>query len=218
MELIIDQSMLAFAAFAVFFICAIMTLIKKNGNSSREEDQTDLIFKMKMQEKMLRKQSEKEDKNAKKERIIAKRYVAKGRKDLAQYHAQNSIRSSQISQSLLENSSFVGNMAKELQDEDSQMKTGKSLHLTTSQMDKYIKVSNPEKSNKMIKKYNKLKKDVQDIHSGFVYSPNCDDETMSLLKDLHQEIVEENKVTVTIPHTPIRGATMCSNDDVQQQY
>ena len=109
------------------------------------EKQFELKCSLQLQERMLRKQSEREEKTANKERNIAKRHLAKGERNFAQLHATNSIRAYQHAQFLRENAAHISQMIADLQIAEVQAKMAKSLNTACKEMEKYIGQMNLEK-------------------------------------------------------------------------
>lgn len=167
----------------------------------------EIIFKLKFQAKMLEKQAQRENKNALKERNIAKRHLAKGERSFAQLHAQNSTRASQMAEFLMQQASKVNGMACDVQMAQIQASTAKTLGAACKEMEKYIGTMDVEKIAAVAVKYDRIRGKVQAANE--VMQPN--DEMVglgseSLLTLLENEIEQEQLVDMPeIPNTPLPG-------------
>ncbi|KAK8885600.1 Charged multivesicular body protein 1b [Tritrichomonas musculus] len=167
------------------------------------EKQFELICNLQLQEKMLSKQAQREEKNANKERNTAKRHLAKGERNFAQLHATNSIRSYQHAQFLRENAARISQMVADLKLADVQARMAKSLNTACKEMEKCINSMDLEKIAQMTMKYDQLRGKTQAAHELTAPETDCDTLGASLLDDLEQEITIENQSNqVEIPSMP----------------
>jgi charged multivesicular body protein 1 len=162
--------------------------------------QQELVFKLKFQARMLEKQSERELKNAEKERRLAQQFLRKGQKAQATLHAQNCVRANQLSQFLAENSGRVQAMACDVQMAQVQAQMSKTLATATTEMEKYINDCNLQKIAETAVKYDQIRGKVQQAQQILV----PDDATVqmnadSLLADLEQELEQTALLGVDIP-------------------
>ena len=150
-----------------------------------------LIFQLRFQEKMLNKQADKEEKNAKKERNIAKRHLAKGERAFAQFHATNSVRSEDHALFLRKSAAQVSQMVADLRMAEVQAKMAKSLNMAAKEMEKSLKNMNLEQIAKVSMKYDQLTGKTKEVQN--ILTPEASIETggMSLLDELENEIVCE---------------------------
>ena len=165
----------------------------------------ELIFQLRFQEKMLSKEADKEDKNAMKERRIAKQHLAKGERNFAQYHATNSARSSQHSLFLRENAARVSQMIADLKMAEVQAKMAKSLNAACKEMEKSLKNMNLEQIAKISMKYDQLRGKTQEISQILKPEDAVEASGMNLLDELENEIVvEQTAGEIIIPGLDIQ--------------
>lgn len=182
------------------------------------EKQFELICSLQLQEKMLLKQSQREEKNANKERNKAKSYLAKGERNFAQLHATNSIRSYQHAQFLRENAAHVSQMVADLKLADVQARMAKSLNTACKEMEKYIGSMDLEKIAQMSMKYDQLRGKTQTAQQIMAPESDVDAVSTSLLDDLEQEIIAENTAKMEqLPTTPIGNTNKVSDATPQAQ-
>lgn len=169
----------------------------------------EVLFKLKFQAKMLEKQAQKENKNAMKERNIAKRHLAKGERNFAMLHAQNATRSTQLATFIMEQASKVNGMACDVQMAQIQAQSAKTLSAACKEMEKYIGTMDLNKIAAVSVKYDKIRGKMQTANE--VMQPT--DEmvglgTESLLSMLEQEIEQEQLADIApIPSTiPVGGS------------
>lgn len=171
------------------------------------EKQFELKCSLQLQERMLRKQSEREEKTANKERNIAKRHLAKGERNFAQLHATNSIRAYQHAQFLRENAAHISQMIADLQIAEVQAKMAKSLNTACKEMEKYIGSMDLEKIAQMSMKYDQLRGKAQTAQQLLAPESDVDAVSASLLDDLQQEIITENAAQMEQLPTNPQGIT-----------
>lgn len=164
--------------------------------SSNSQTQLDFKFNLRLQEKMLKKQSEREERNANKERNIAKRHLAKGDNSKAKIHATNSIRSNQHAHFLLENSVRISQMAMAVQSSEVESKVAQSLNNSCNEMNKYISSMDVDKISGMISKYEELSGIASKTHHAWHSEKDVDLCASCLIEDLKQEIIAENAVNM----------------------
>lgn len=168
------------------------------------EKNQELILQLRVQEKMLTKQSEREERTANKETGIAKRHLQKGERAFAQLHAGNAVRARQHAQFLRENAAQLSQMVCDLRMADLQAKTAKSLSAACKEMEKYIGQMNLEKIAETTLKYDELRGKTNAAHQMLTPESDVDVMSASLLNDLVQEImVDQEMMTDQIPNTPI---------------
>jgi charged multivesicular body protein 1 len=154
--------------------------------------QQELVFKLKFQARMLEKQSQRELKNADKERRLAQQFLKKGQRAQATLHAQNCIRANQLSTFLAENSGRVQAMACDVQMAQVQAQMAKTLAGATKEMEKYINEMNLQKIAEMAVKYDQIRGKTQQAQQ--IMMPDdaaVQMNTDSLLTDLEQELEQE---------------------------
>lgn len=173
--------------------------------SSNSQTQLDFKFNLRLQEKMLKKQSEREERNANKERNIAKRHLAKGDNSKAKIHATNSIRSSQHAHFLLENSVRISQMALAVQTSEVESNVAQSLNDSCNEMNKYISSMDTHKISDMITKYEKLSGIASIVHHSWHSEGDVDLCASCLIEDLKQEIIAEN--AINMEKLPIQSKT-----------
>lgn len=182
------------------------------------DKQFELRCSLQLQERMLRKQSEREEKTANKERNIAKRHLAKGERNFAQLHATNSIRAYQHAQFLRENAAHISQMVADLQIADVQARMAKSLNTACKEMEKYIGSMDLEKIAQMSMKYDQIRGKTQAAQELLAPETDVDAVSSSLLDDLQQEIIAENTAQMEqIPTTPIGNTNQVADPTRQAQ-
>lgn len=148
---------------------------------------------------MLEKQAQRETKNALKERNIAKRHVAKGERNFAMLHAQNSTRATQMATFLMEQAAKVNGMACDVQMAQIQAQSAKTLSAACKEMEKYIGTMDLNKIAAVAVKYDKIRGKVQAANE--VMQPT--DEMVglgseALLTMLENEIEQEQLADIPI--------------------
>ena len=173
------------------------------------------IFQLRFQAKMLEKQAQRENKEAMKERNIARRHLAKGERDFARLHAEKSARASQMAQFLAQQSSKVHGMACDVQMAQIQAKQAKILNSAVKEMEKSLKNMDLEKIAAVAIQYDKLRGKVGEANE--LIAPT--DESIgvgsdALLSDLMNEIEQEQMVNM--PSIPSAGAQTETQGKVAQ--
>lgn len=160
----------------------------------------ELIFQLRFQEKMLNKQADKEEKNATKERNIAKRHLAKGERAFAQLHATNSVRSQEHSLFLRQNAAQISQMVADLRMAEVQAKMAKSLSVAAKEMEKSLKNMNLEQIAKVSMKYEQITGKSKEVQSMLSPESTIESGGLSLISDLENEIVFESEANnIVIP-------------------
>jgi len=152
----------------------------------------ELQMKLKVQEKMLMKQAEREERNSEKERNKAKAALKKGNRDFAQLYAQNSVRSHNLSIQLQQNAAKVSSMVVDLKMAEVQAKMAKSLDSVVKEMEKYVGQMDLQKIAAATLKYDKIRGKVSDTQQ-IITQPegSVEAEGAGLLDDLENEIMVE---------------------------
>jgi hypothetical protein len=168
------------------------------------QDQQQLIFQLKFQTKMLESQAKRELKNAEKERLLAKRHLARGQRALALHHAQQATRAQNLSNFLLENAGRVSGMVCDLQMAVVQEKMAKTLSRATKEMEKYVSTMNLQKIAEMTLRYDQIRGKVGTANQ--IMMPDDAATQMgseSLLGDLENELLQEQLAAdIEIPIAP----------------
>jgi hypothetical protein len=125
----------------------------------------DMIFTFKMQAKTLEKQALKEQRNAEKERRIARQHLAKGERAFADHHAQASCRAKLMAEFYLKNSGAISSMVADMQMAQIQKGMAKALGDAAKKMDQYIGKMDLAKIAETTLQYDKLRGKVGTAHS-----------------------------------------------------
>ena len=167
---------------------------------SSTKDQ-EIIFQLRWQAKVLEKQAQKENKTALKERNLARRHLAKGERDFARLHAENSCRASQMAQFLAQQSSKVNGMMCDVRMAQIQAKQAKVLNAAVKEMEKHMNSMDLEKIAAVAIKYDQLRGKVGEAQA--LTAPTDEGVSLgsdALLMDLQNEIEQEEAVNLpTIP-------------------
>lgn len=149
-------------------------------------------MKLRVQEKMLNKQAEREERNAEKERNKAKAALKKGNRDFATLYAQNSVRSQNLALQLQQSAAKVSAMVVDLKMAEVQAKMAKSLDTVVKEMEKYVGQMDLQKIAAATMKYDKIRgkvsgaAEIMNQAEGSIESESAD-----LLGDLENEIMVE---------------------------
>lgn len=189
------------ALFLVIIVFVIMRIFLSQKSHSKETNnsgqiQSELQFNLRFQEKMLRRQSEREKRTANKERSKAKQQMAKGEIDRARIHAANSVRSDNHAKFLLENSSRVSQMAMDVQSANVQSNVLNLLNKTSNEMNKHLSSMNLEGTSATMLKYEQLAGDAQKINYLWEQEKDIKQGSNALIDDLENEIISESAAQI----------------------
>jgi len=163
----------------------------------------DIVFKLRFQAKMLEKQAQRENRNAAKERTIARRHLAKGERPLAALHAANSTRATQMSAFYAENAGKVQGMACDVQMAQIQKGMAKTLASTVKQMEQSMGEMDPAHIAAIAVKFDAIRGKTAQAQA--IITPT--DESVgigseSLLRDLEMEVEQEQLMDLPVPMAP----------------
>ena len=175
------------------------SLFSKMSSKNQE-----LIIQLRFQEKVLAKQADREDKNANKERNLAKKSLAKGDRSFAQYHATNSVRATQQAQFLRENAAHISSMIADLRLAEVQTKMAKAMNTAVKEMEKCIQKMDLEKISMMTLKYDQLRNDQKTAQQIIVPNDiNVETDASALLEALDNEVAAE--ILADTPDIPLNA-------------
>ena len=166
-------------------------------------DTLELQCQLKVQEKMLLKNAEREERNANKERNKAKKALSQGNKDLARLYATNAVRSQNHALFLQQNAARISSMVVDLKMSEVQKKMAKSLDMVVKEMAKSVGQMDLEKIAASTLKYDQIRGKAS-MAGEIMNSPEgaVDAESADLLESLENEImVELDTPILDIPTT-----------------
>ena len=164
----------------------------------------ELQLKLRVQEKMLMKEAQREEKNANKERNKAKAALKKGNREFARVYAENAIRSQNNAIFLQQNAAKVSSMVVDLKMAEVQAKMAKSLDMCVKELEKSVGSMDLTKIAAATLKYDQIRGKVSEgmsiINAADVQVQN---ESEDILGDLENEILLEMDQAIDIPMAEI---------------
>ena len=152
----------------------------------------ELQCQLKVQEKMLLKSAEREEKNANKERNKAKKELATGNRDLAKLYATNAVRAQNQAFFLQQNAAKISAMVVDLKMSEVQKKMAKSLDTVVKEMGKSIGSMDLEKLAAATLKYDQVRGKVSEAGQMInATEGSVEAESANLLDSLENEILVE---------------------------